>query len=40
MATVCRTSNDFQYQLVVTRVFEEGEEDVLEEDEESALPKS
>lgn len=35
MATVRRTSQDFHYQLVITRVYEEGEEALLDEEDES-----
>lgn len=35
MATIRRTGVEFQYQLVVTRAYEEGEEQLLEEDAES-----
>jgi hypothetical protein len=35
VATIRRTSVEFQYQLVVTRAYEEGEEQLLEEDAES-----
>lgn len=35
MATVRRSSAEFQYQLVITRVYEEGEEALLDEDDES-----
>ncbi|KAG8930239.1 hypothetical protein FRC01_003107, partial [Tulasnella sp. 417] len=35
MATVRRTSVEFNYQLVVTRVYEEGEEALLEEEDET-----
>jgi hypothetical protein len=35
MATVRRTDTEFQYQLVITRVYEEGEENLLDEDDES-----
>ena len=31
-ATIRRTGTEFQYQLVVTRIFEEGEEELLEEE--------
>ena len=31
-ATIRRTGTEFQYQLVITRVFEEGEEELLEEE--------
>lgn len=31
-ASIRRTGTEFQYQLVITRVFEEGEEDLLEEE--------
>lgn len=37
MATVRKApSVEYNYQLVITRVFEEGEEDILEEEDESA----
>ncbi len=35
VATIRRTGTEFQYQLVVTRAYEEGEEQLLEEDAES-----
>lgn len=35
VATIRRTGVDFQYQLVVTRAYEEGEEQLLDEDAES-----
>ncbi|PVI07487.1 VID27-domain-containing protein [Periconia macrospinosa] len=35
-ATIRRTGQEFQYQLVVQRAYEEGEEDLLEEDDEDA----
>ncbi len=35
VATIRRTSIPFQYQLVITRAYEEGEEQLLEEDAES-----
>ncbi|KAG8900651.1 hypothetical protein FRB99_005830 [Tulasnella sp. 403] len=35
MATVRRTNQDFNYQLVITRVYEEGEEGLLDEDDET-----
>ena len=36
MATVRKASSvDHNFQLVITRVFEEGEEDILEEEDES-----
>lgn len=35
VATIRRTGVEFQYQLVVTRAYEEGEEQLLEEDAES-----
>ncbi|KAG9040208.1 hypothetical protein FRB95_000137 [Tulasnella sp. JGI-2019a] len=35
MATVRRTSQEFNYQLVITRVYEEGEEETLDEDDET-----
>jgi hypothetical protein len=36
MATVRKApSVEYNYQLVITRVFEEGEEDILEEEDES-----
>jgi len=35
-ATIRRTGVDFQYQLVITRVFEEGEEELLDEDGDDA----
>ncbi|KAF2436058.1 VID27-domain-containing protein [Tothia fuscella] len=34
-ASIRRTSTEFNYQLVVTRVFEEGEEELLAEDEDT-----
>lgn len=34
MATIRRTGIDFQYQLVVTRAYEEGEEQLLDDDAE------
>lgn len=37
VATIRRTGVDFQYQLVVTRAYEEGEEQLLDEDAESEL---
>lgn len=37
VATIRRTGVEFQYQLVVTRAYEEGEEQLLEEDAESEL---
>ena len=41
MATVRKApSVEYNYQLVITRVFEEGEEDILEEEDESMCPKS
>lgn len=36
-ATIRRTGQDFQYQLVVQRAYEEGEEDLLEEGQDSAV---
>lgn len=40
MATIRRASSaEHQFQLVIIRIFEEGEEDILEEDEESAKVK-
>ena len=40
MATVRKApSIEHNFQLVITRVFEEGEEDILEEEEESAYYK-
>lgn len=38
VATIRRTGVDFQYQLVVTRAYEEGEEQLLDEDAESESP--
>jgi hypothetical protein len=35
VATIRRTSIEFQYQLVITRAYEQGEEQLLEEDAES-----
>ncbi|TIC26929.1 cytoplasm protein [Wallemia mellicola] len=35
VATVRRTTKEFNYQLVVTRAYEEGEEELLDEDEET-----
>lgn len=35
VATIRRTGVEHQYQLVVTRAYEEGEEQLLEEDAES-----
>ena len=35
MATIRRTTQEFNFQLVVTRVYEEGEQELLDEDEES-----
>ncbi|KAJ9108936.1 hypothetical protein QFC21_000258 [Naganishia friedmannii] len=35
VATIRRTSVEFQYQLVITRAYDEGEEQLLEEDAES-----
>lgn len=37
VATIRRTGIDYQFQLVVTRAYEEGEEQLLEEDAESML---
>lgn len=38
MATVRKApSVEHNFQLVITRVFEEGEEDILEEEDESAF---
>lgn len=36
MITIRRSTQEFNFQLVATRVFEEGEEQLLDEDEESA----
>lgn len=38
VATIRRTGVEHQYQLVVTRAYEEGEEQLLEEDAESESP--
>lgn len=35
VATIRRTSSEHQYQLVITRAYEEGEEQLLEEDDET-----
>lgn len=35
VATIRRTGTEYQYQLVVTRAYEEGEEQLLDEDAES-----
>lgn len=35
VATIRRTGIEFQYQLVITRAYEEGEEQLLDEDAES-----
>lgn len=35
IATIRRTTTEHNYQLVITRAYEEGEEQLLEEDEES-----
>jgi hypothetical protein len=35
MVTIRRSTQEFNFQLVVTRVFEEGEEQLLDEEEES-----
>ena len=35
MITIRRSTQEFNFQVVVTRVFEEGEEQLLDEDEES-----
>ncbi|PWN86561.1 VID27-domain-containing protein [Acaromyces ingoldii] len=35
VATIRRTTTEFNYQLVITRAYEEGEEQLLEEDDES-----
>ena len=35
VVTIRRTGIDFQYQLVVTRAYDEGEEQLLEDDAES-----
>jgi hypothetical protein len=40
MATVRRTSVDFRYELAITRVYEPGEEQILDEDDESAYSSS
>ena len=37
VATIRRTGVEFQYQLVVTRAYDEGEEVLLDEDAESEL---
>lgn len=37
VATIRRTTTDKNYQLVITRAYEEGEEQLLEEDDESEL---
>jgi hypothetical protein len=37
MITIRRSTIEFHFQLVATRVFEEGEEQLLDEDEESEL---
>lgn len=37
IATIRRSTQEFNFQLVVTRVFEEGEEQLLDEDEESEI---
>lgn len=34
VATIRRTTTEFNYQLVITRAYEEGEEQLLEEDDE------
>jgi hypothetical protein len=39
VATIRRTGVDFQYQLVVTRAYEEGEEQLLDDDAESESDK-
>lgn len=35
MASIRRTSQDFNYQLVINRVFADGEEDTLDPEDES-----
>jgi len=35
VATIRRTGVEFQYQLVITRAYDEGEEQLLDEDAES-----
>jgi hypothetical protein len=40
MATVRRTSAEFHYELVITRVFEEGGELLLDEDDETDLERT
>lgn len=35
VVTIRRTGTEYQYQLVVTRAYEEGEEQLLDEDAES-----
>lgn len=41
MATVRKVSSvEYNFQLVITRVFEEGEEDILEEEDESMCIQS
>ena len=40
VATIRRTGIDYQYQLVITRAYEEGEEQLLDEDAESDYHQS
>jgi hypothetical protein len=40
VATIRRTGVEYQYQLVVTRAYEEGEEQLLDDDAESAFGTS
>ena len=40
VATVRRTGVEFQYQLVITRAYDEGEEVLLDEDAESEIAGS
>jgi hypothetical protein len=35
MATVRRTGTEFQYQLTIQKILEEGEEEILDTDDES-----